>query len=241
MAVLTTSAFGQAVDRDGRAFTYDGTTATNGSVTYILDKDVFSPASGSSTSLNNAITGASLTGAAFGVKSVINVRSYVFVSGNFAATIEARGAGSDTLSAVAADSGTTLDADGFMLNDIEVRTNRLLSFATSGFSALTDGTNTVGSIRYKIDLYRHTDSAGSLEATPLATTGDQSVTDKGYADANFNAKSVALASLTGGNGLGNGNTKGKLTLRLRRKVSLNQFAQGGQSYTANGVVTLTVN
>ena len=195
----------------GRVFTYDGTTATNGSANYELDNSTVTQ----SASLNNTITAPSATGATFGVKTLVNVLSYVWISGNFSGTYPVRGF------------GTTSDVQ--QDNLLEVRTNRALTFTPSAFTTLMNGAvsaSTAGSVTYQLGLYKdYSSTVAGLGA--LVKQSAQQV------DAAFiSPVNSALTDLP---------SDGKLTLRLSRTLSLTQIAQGAQSYSATGVVGLTIN
>jgi len=169
LATATSAAMGQVLG--GRVFTYDGTTPTNGFATWIVNGDgpsanVFSGAYGG-TGNSNAMTGATYTNAGFVAQTIINVSTYVYISGNFAATYNVQGIGTGT--------------DSTQTQSIWINTNRALSFYASGFYGLYAG---VGHIDYTMSLFQDYPSNGNL----LSSTGGAQT------DGNFNGREVQLSS-----------------------------------------------
>ncbi len=210
-ASATIAAMGQTLT--SRVFSYDGSVPTNGLATYVLYGDganasVFA-GSVNGTSNQNAIVGASSTNAAFLVNTVINVGSYVYISGNFGGTynVQGIGAGYDPLTET---------------NQVEVRTNRSLTFTAAGFYGI--GSN-IGTIGYTMSLLQDYPSNGVV----LGGTG------AALTDAAFNGAYVQL----------NANTMlpvdGRATLQLTRQLFLTQAALGNQSYVAAGTIQVGVN
>jgi hypothetical protein len=194
-------------DLTSRVFTYDGSTATNGTALFEVDNTTVT----ASSTLNNNLSGATAAGANFTVKTVIRVRTYVYLSGNFGAEYEVTGAGTNT------DSART--------NDIELRSNRALTFSTTGFTTLRDSGNNsvnVGTMLYALTLFQD-NPAGTQIGSPI--TG----TDTGF---NSLSLSAALSDLP---------ANGKMTLRLSRTLTINQTAEGAQTYNATGTIGLAVN
>lgn len=195
----------------GRVFTYDATTATNGTANYELDNATVTQ----SATVNNTITAPGVTGANFGVKTLINVLSYVWISGNFAATYSVRGFG--TSSDVQED------------NLLEVRTNRALTFTPSGFSKLLDGVadaSAMGSITYQMGLYK--DYSSTVAGLGALVKQSSAQVDTAF----VSSVNSAMTDLP---------ANGKLTLRLSRSLALTQLAQGTHTYSATGVIGLTIN
>jgi len=208
-AGFAVAAMGQGLS--GRTFVYDGSNATNGLVTYQVNGDgaganVFSGYIAGSTYGQNGVYGATTANAGFLAQTLINVSTYVYISGNFGAvyTVSGFGSGTDPLT----DS-----------NDIEIRTNRSLSFTATGFYAPNNA-----SITYGIALYQDYPSNG-VQIGPTLTA-----VDGGFNGATLNLN--AQASLP---------SDGKATLRLNRKLSVTQTAIGGQQYTAAGYIQVGVN
>lgn len=195
----------------GRVFTYDATTATNGTANYELDNTTVT----SSASGNNTVTSPTTSGASFGVKTIINIQSYVWLSGNFAGTYTVRGFGTTT--------------DSQQDNLIEVRTNRALTFTPSSFTKLKDGASdasAMGSVTYQIALYKdYSATVGGLGALVSQSTAQVD-------DAFSSAVSSAMTDLP---------TNGKLTLRVSRTLALTQLAQGTKQYIATGTLGLSIN
>ena len=191
-----------------RSFTYDGTSATNGTATYEVQN--FTVVQNSAT-LNNQIISAAHNNATFLLKTVIQVQTYVQVSGNFGAEYSVRGPGTTT--------------DAARTSDITIRTNRALTFSTSGFTTLRNASNVsvnVGTMAYALTLF--TDSpAVSQVGSPISGT-----------DTAFNGKSLSIV-------LTDLPSNGAMTLRLSRTLAVNRLAVGNQTYNATGTVVLTVN
>lgn len=210
LALLGTAAFAQSNDPT-RVFTYDGTQATNGLSTFEVDNTtVYSNGTAGSTT-SNSVTGATASGASFAVNTTINVLTYVYLNGNFGGTFTVHGAGSNT--------------DVAESNDIEVRTNRPLTFTTSAFTVLQTGgagAATTGSILYGLSLFSDYPANAQVGSTQSGT------------DTAFNGKTINVA-------LSNLPTDGKMTLRLSRTLSLTQLSEGNTTYTASGTIALAVN
>lgn len=210
MAVFASAAFGQA-NLTTRVFTYDATQATNGLSTFEVDNStVFSQGTAGSTT-SNSVTGAATTGANFAVNTTINVLTYVYVNGNFGGTFTVHGAGSNT----------DIERD----NDIEVRSNRPLTFSTSNFTVLQtggSGASTAGSILYGMSVYTE------------YPAGSQVGTTQSGVDTAVNGKSIATT-------MSNLATDGKMTLRIARTLTLTQLAMGATTYTASGTIGLAIN
>ncbi|MDR3688899.1 MAG: hypothetical protein P4L46_05930 [Fimbriimonas sp.] len=209
LLVCAAASFAQS-DLNTRVFTYDGTTATNGLATFEIDQtpaDTGSLAVTANTAtINNAITSATTTGANFQVQTIVNVRTYIYVNGNFSGNFYVRGPGSGTSTA--------------QNNDIEVRTNRPITFLAQNFTALND--TTVGSVAYTLSL-----ASSYPFGTQFATTTTQT-------DTAINGQTLACA-------MSNLPTTGNITLRVARTLTLNQLALGATTYTATGQINLTVN
>ncbi len=207
----TMAAFGQGPSQ--RVFTYDGSVPTNGIATYALNGDgagayLFAGAVNGSGNYN-AVVGASVTNAAFLVNTVVNVSSYVFISGNFGGTytVQGVGAGYDQTSET---------------NQIEVATNRSLTFTAYGFYGL--GSN-VGNIAYTMSLLQDYPTNG----VALAGTGSA------LYDQYFNGATVQLNATT------QLPPDGLATLQITRQLQLTQGAIGGHTYTASGTIQVGVN
>ncbi|MFN3729118.1 MAG: hypothetical protein ACK4XJ_05340 [Fimbriimonadaceae bacterium] len=167
VAAVAGSAYAQSA-LTTRVFTYDGTVATNGTSIFEIDQvpantGTLAVTFNNGGTIDNSITAASVTGATFGVKTTINVRTYVYVEGNFSGTFFVRGPGTNTSSNEN--------------NDIVVRTNRPMTFTAANFTELDD--NTVGSIDYTMRL-----GTGSPFGTQFAIAGPETDTD-------FNGEAVS--------------------------------------------------
>jgi hypothetical protein len=149
----------------------------------------------------------SYTNAQFLEQTLINVSTYVYISGNFGGVYNVQGIGS------ANDINQT--------NDVEVRTNRTLSFTASGFYPI--GVN-IGQIAYGISLYQDYPSNG-VQIGPSVTG----------TDAGFNGSTVYV------NPGANLPADGRATLRLSRTLTLTQAAVGGQTYKVGGYIAVGVN
>ena len=196
-----------------RIFTYDGSVATNGTATYVLNGDgegayLFSGAI-NGTGNQNAIVGSSTTNAAFLASTIVNVSSYVYISGNFGGVynVQGIGAGVDPL---------------LQTNQIEVRTNRSLSFTAAGFYGIGAS---VGNIAYTMSLLQDYPSNGVV----LGGTGVALIDD------NFNGATLNLNAVT------QLPLDGRATLQLTRQLTLTQAATGGKSYSAAGTIQVGVN
>ena len=211
-ASATMAAMGQALT--GRLFTYDNYVSDNGSAIYVLNGDGVNASiyTGSyNGGLNqNGITGFSQTAVGFLVSTVVNVSSYVYISGNFGGvyTVTGVGAGYDPI----------IETN----NQIEILTNRSLTFTANGFYGLGP---TVGTIGYTMSLYQDYPSNGVVLA------GSGPVLD----DGNFNGATVELNATT------MLPLDGRATLQLTRQLTLTQYAQGGHSYTAAGTIQVSIN
>ena len=209
LGVCAAASFAQS-NLTARVFTYDGTTTVNGNANFELDQIPANTGTLAITSntatIDNSITAATTAGATFGVKTTVKVRTYLFVDGNFSGTFYVRGPGSGTSSVQS--------------NDIEVRTNRPLTFLAQNFTTLND--SAVGSVDYTMVLLQNF-PAGSTIAT--SATG----TDTGFNGKTFSSAMTDLPS------------NGKLTFRIQRTLTLNQLALGATTYTATGEIKLTVN
>jgi hypothetical protein len=195
-----------------RIFTYDGSVGTNGQATYVLNGDganayLFS-GSVNGTGNSNAIVGASITNAAFLVNTVVNVSSYVYISGNFAGTYTVTGVGAGM--------------DGLETNQVEVRTNRSLTFTAAGFYPMGAS---VGTIQYTMSLFQDYPASNVV----LAGTGASLIDD------NFNGATIGLNAVT------QLPPDGRATLQLTRQLTLTQAALGGHSYSAAGTIQVGVN
>jgi len=195
-----------------RVFTYDGSIGTNGTATYVLNGDggsayLFS-GSVNGTGNSNGIVGASTTNAAFLVNTVVNVSSYVYISGNFGGVYNVQGIGAGV--------------DVAQTNQVEVRTNRSLTFTAAGFYGLGSA---VGTIEYTMSLLQDYPSNGVV----LAGTGPALI------DNNFNGSTLNLNAVT------QLPVDGRATLQITRQLTLTQAAQGGHSYSAAGTIQVGVN
>jgi len=198
----------------GRLFTYDGYTSTNGYVTYILNGDgatasIFAGSVNGMVPNQNGVTGASYTNATFLVSTLVNVSSYVYISGNFGGvyTVQGVGAGYDP---------------NIEYSEVEVLTNRSLTFTAEGFYGLGSAVGTIG---YTMSLYQDFPSNGVV----LGGTGAM------LDDSNFNGATLELNATT------MLLADGRATLQLTRQLTLTQAAQGGHTYSAGGFIGVTVN
>ncbi len=171
--VVAAAAFGQAQPAT-RVFIYDGTVGTNGIATYVVNGDganayVFAGAVPGNTN-NNAVINAASNFAGFAVDTVINVSSYVFISGNFGGTYTVQGVGA----------GYDQNQE---LSQVEIATNRSLTFTAYGFYGLGPE---VGYIYYTMSLLQDYPSNGVV----LSGTGSA------LADSNFNGATVQLNATT---------------------------------------------
>lgn len=210
-AGATVAAMGQTLTN--RVFSYDGSVNTNGVATYVLYGDganasVFA-GSVNGTGNQNSVLGSSYTNASFLVNTVINVGSYVYISGNFGGVynVQGIGAGYDPITEV---------------NQVEVRTNRSLTFTAAGFYGIGASVGTIG---YTMSLLQDYPSNGTV----LGGTG------AALTDTAFNGAYVQL----------NANTMlptdGRATLQLTRQLFLTQAALGNTTYTAAGTIQVSVN
>ena len=170
LATATTAAMGQALTT--RVFTYDGSVYTNGTATYVLNGDGLSATffAGAVNGLypNNGVSGASITNVGFFVDTLVNVSSYVYISGNFGGVYTVQGIGAAT--------------DVQQTNLIEIETNRNLSFTANGFYGIFSG---IGTITYTMSLLQDYPNNGTTVAGPV-----------GGIDATFNGGTVALNVLS---------------------------------------------
>src|SRR5579859_1537563 len=124
MVILAAAAFGQS-NLTSRVFSYDATATTNGVSTFEVNDTTVTSSGTSGTATSNSVTSASTTGASFAANTTINVLTYVYLYGNFGGTFTVNGPGSNT----------DVERD----NDMEVRTNRPITFSTSAFTTLQTG------------------------------------------------------------------------------------------------------
>ena len=211
ISLFAVGAFAQS-NLTGRVFTYDATTATNGLSTYEVDDTTVTATGTAGTDTSNSVTGGTTTAANFAVNTTIHVKTYVYLNGNFGGTFTVHGA------------GTTTDIERD--NDIEVRSNRPLTFTTSGFTTLRksdlSSASTVGSIAYGLGVYTNYPAGTQVGSTQSGT------------DTAFNGKTLSFA-------LSDLATNGKMTLRIARTLTLTQLAAGSTDYNATGVVAVAVN
>ncbi len=195
-----------------RVFTYDGSVGTNGQATYVLNGDganaYLFAGSVNGTGNTNGVVGASITNAAFLVNTVVNVGSYVYISGNFAGVYNVQGVGAGY--------------DGTETNQVEVRTNRSLTFTASGFYGLG---SSVGMIAYTMSLLQ------DYPPTNVVLGG----TGQALFDNNFNGATLNLNATT------QLPADGRATLQITRQLQLTQAALGGQSYSVSGTIQVGVN
>jgi len=209
LATATTAAMGQVLT--GRVFNYDNSVASNGQSTYIVNGDgpsayTFAQGYGGNYP-NNAIGGYGYNYASFLASTIVNVASYVYISGNFSGVYSVQGVGAQ--------------ADLARTNDIEIITNRSLTFTAVGFYPMV---NNVGTITYAMSLLQDYPTNG----VPLGTTGPG-------IDASFNGATINLNAIT------SLPPDGRATLRLSRTLTLYQNALGGQTYQAAGFIAVGVN
>ncbi len=207
---IAVAAMGQGLTT--RIFTYDGSQGTNGFATWQVNGDgagaqVFSGYVAGTAFGQNGVTGATYTNAQFLAQTLINVSTYVYISGNFGGVYTVQGIGSAT--------------DIKQSNDVEVRTNRTLSFTASGFYGIG---NSIGHIDYGISMFQDFPSNG-VQIGPTVTG----------TDGGFNGSTLYV------NPAVNLPADGRATLRLSRTLSLTQAAIGGQTYTAAGLIAVGVN
>jgi hypothetical protein len=197
-----------------RVFTYDGSPATNGSVTFQVSGSSFAP-SLPTTVGRNSVSNTSAGGASFGLDLDIDVATYVLVSGVFDAIFDVNGYGPGKVTHSA---------------DVEIRTNRSLSVVAAGFGPLQDttpgsGGKPAGTISYTLAAlpgFPASANAGAIAQSPSGT--DQDFDGKGL--------NIPIAQLP---------ASGEVTLRLARTLNVNSFAQGAKTYRADGILILTVN
>ncbi len=210
LATATTAAMGQGIST--RLFTYDGSQGGNGLVTWQVNGDgvnaqVFSGYIAGTTYGQNGVLGASYTNAQFLAQTLVNVATYVYVSGNFGGIYNVQGIGTAT--------------DIQQTNEVEVRTNRPLSFVATGFYGI--GAN-FGTISYAMSLFQDYPSNGVQIGPTITGT-----------DAGFNGSTLYVHP-----GM-NLPSDGRATLKLQRTLSLTQAALGGKQYTAAGFIAIGVN
>ena len=197
---------------NNRIFTYDGTPGTNGLVTYQVNGDganaqVFSGYIAGTTYGQNGVLGASYTNAQFLAQTLINVATYIYVSGNFGGVYNVQGVGSSS--------------DITYSNDVEVRTNRALSFVATGFYGIGLAN---GTVTYSMSIFQDYPSNG-VQIGPTITA----------VDAGFNGSTLYV------NPAINLPADGRATLKLTRTLSLTQAAIGGKQYTAGGYIAIGIN
>jgi hypothetical protein len=211
LMAIATATFAQS-NLTTRVFTYDATQATNGLSTYEVDDSAVTATGTAGTDTANSVTGATASAANFAVNTTIHVKTYVYLNGNFGGTFTVHGAGSNT----------DVERD----NDIEVRSNRPLTFTTSGFTTLRksdlSSASTVGSVAYGMSVYTNYPAGSQVGSTQSGT------------DTTFNGKTLSFA-------LSDLATNGKMTLRIARTLTLTQLAAGATDYNATGVVAVAVN
>ena len=210
LVTATSAAMGQGLNT--RIFTYDGYQGTNGFATYQVNGDgvnaqVFSGYIAGTTYGQNGVLGASYTNAQFLAQTLINVATYVYISGNFGGVYNVQGVGTAT--------------DIQYQNDVEVRTNRPLSFVATGFYGLAPS---IGSITYAMSLWQDYPSNGVQIGPTISAI-----------DGGFNGSTLYV------NPAANLPADGKATLRLQRTLSLTQAAIGGKQYTVAGFIAVGVN
>jgi hypothetical protein len=213
-ALVAIAAMANAQELQSRVFTYDGTPATNGAITFQIEGSAFTPA-GTLVTANSSISNESPNGASLGVNLAINVETYIYVFGSLYAKYTVSGAG-----------GTR---DQLRAADLEIRTNRNLTISTANFTGLSDSTHPgdasgIGEIAYTLSLY------GGFPLQAEALPISQSATGK---DADFNGKSVSLQ-------VSELPPSGQATLRLGRTLTIGSAAQGSTTYRATGTLILTV-
>ncbi len=168
---VAVAAMGQGLTN--RVFSYDGSVGTNGQATYVLNGDganaYLFAGSVNGTGNSNSIVGASYTNAAFLVNTVVNVSSYVYLSGNFGGVYNVQGIGAGY--------------DGLQSNSIEVRTNRSLTFTAAGFYGMG---SSIGTIAYTMSLLQDYPTNGVV----LSGTGVALIDD------NFNGSTLNLNAIT---------------------------------------------
>jgi hypothetical protein len=211
LTCLTGAALAQS-NLTTRVFTYDATQATNGLSTYEVDDAAVTATGTAGTDTANSVTGGTVSAANFAVNTTIHVKTYVYISGNFGGTFTVHGAGSNT--------------DSARNNDVEVRSNRPLTFTTSGFTTLRksdlSSAATVGSVAYGLSIYTNFPAGSQVGTTQSGT------------DTAFNGKTLSFA-------LSDLASNGKMTLRVARTLTLTQLAAGATDYNATGTVAVAVN
>jgi len=197
---------------NSRIFTYDGTPGTNGLATYQVNGDganaqVFSGYIAGTTYGQNGLVGASSTYSQFLAQTLINVATYIYVSGNFGGVYNVQGVGTAS--------------DITYTNDVEVRTNRPLSFVATGFYGIGLA---LGTINYSMSIFQDYPSNGVQIGPTISAV-----------DAGFNGSTLYV------NPAINLPADGRATLRLTRTLSLTQAAVGGKQYVAAGYIAIGVN
>ena len=210
LVTATSAAMGQGLNT--RIFTYDGYQGTNGFATYQVNGDgvnaqVFSGYIAGTTYGQNGVLGASYTNAQFLAQTLINVATYIYVSGNFGGVYNVQGVGSSS--------------DITYSNDVEVRTNRALSFVATGFYGIGLAN---GTVTYSMSIFQDYPSNG-VQIGPTITA----------VDAGFNGSTLYV------NPAINLPADGRATLKLTRTLSLTQAAIGGKQYTAGGYIAIGIN
>ncbi|MDR3688900.1 MAG: hypothetical protein P4L46_05935 [Fimbriimonas sp.] len=205
--------YGQS-NLSGRVFLYDGSTLTNGSTSFSITGGVATGSASSGSANSNGISAMSASGATVDVTTMFFVRTYVYVNGSFSSTFDIRGPGSAT--------------DVNEQSEVETRSNRPLTIEAEGFTAIENASNSVvvpsvGTIAYTIRLHSGFPGGGAIGSGNI----------KGVDDAvNGQSSTVSLSQLP---------NSGIMSIRIQRKLKLNQLALGNTSYHANGVLILTVN
>lgn len=164
--VSAAAAFGQAPA--GRVYTYNPSSITFGTSTYEVNNTTVTSSPSSVTGYNQ-VTSATVNSANIAVNTTVQVDTYLYVSGNFAAYFEVSGYGNTV---VGGNSGT---------NSIDIRTNRAFKIVPGGFGTLF---NNVGTIQYQMFLY-------TTDSTPVLITQTGAQTD-----ANFNGGNGTLTLTT---------------------------------------------
>ena len=197
-----------------RVFTYDGTVATNGTTSYSTDGTTPTSSASSGTFNSNAITAVGAKTATAAVNTVIVVRTYIYVSGNFSGSFYVRGP--------SAGSSST------QTGEVEVRTNRPLTLVASTFTKILNSSNVVvspsiGTITYLIKWRTGFPSTADIGTGTISGIDDAT---------NGTSCSISQANIS---------TTGLMAIQVQRTITLNQLAVGNNTYTATGKLVLTVN
>ncbi|HEY3780809.1 MAG TPA: hypothetical protein VGL56_06985 [Fimbriimonadaceae bacterium] len=137
----------------------------------------------------------------------------VSVIGNFGGTFSISGIGS-----------TSSSRSDELIN---ITTNLPLTFLAANFTILYVGgaqANTAGSITYEMQLY-----AGTAASVGAPLTGAVGGTDNMFNNSGFSLSAGAIPA------------NGQVVLRLSRTLNLTQYAEGANTYTASGIINLTIN